>query len=236
MSTVFPSSATKRRPLGPITGNINRVDPKNLSCTTKSAVKPGHQRKLSSQSIGSEVSSVSSSSSSTAARSIFVAKSSSGDATPTSSFAPLDESRSIFREPVIEEDVDPRCSGLLALKRANPVTEAPEIEECDDDDCNAMSFPFTRVDQSIVYEPFDTMQLRAIFRRPFMHTPELEERVEKEGLVLRLGNAISELDESESFSGESLPSLLSANEGRRTQTLEWQGLVQEGTSIVDMMR
>lgn len=120
---------------------------------------------------------------------------------------------------------------MLTLKRANPVMETNENDASDDEEYNALCFPFTRANQTIVYEPFDTMQLRSIFRRPFLQTADLDDRMEKEGLALRLANAISELDDDASDS-ENIPPFSARD---RTQELDWRGLVTENTSIMDMM-
>lgn len=162
----------------------------------------------------------------------------------TASFAPLDESQSasVFRGPVANNNDNSESLGdMLTLKRANPVVEVPksnESQDSEDEDYNEMCFPFTRANQTIVYEPLDTMQLRSIFRRPFLQTPDMDDRLEKEGLVLRLANAISELDgddDDDASEEESLPSLLSNSTGESTQAIEWRGLVSENASILDMM-
>ena len=117
---------------------------------------------------------------------------------------------------------------MLTLKLANPVMENNENDDSGEEEYNALSFPFTRANQTIVYEPFDTMQLRSIFRRPFLQTADLDDRIEKEGLALRLANAISELDDE----SENIPPFSARD---RPQELDWQGLVTENTSILDMM-
>lgn len=228
MSSAYPSSAINsrdkgvRRPLGPI--NVNRADTNHSS--SKAVVKPGHQRKLSNQS-----GSLDQSSSSSVTPRIVAVKPEKREA-PSTSFEPLDESRSIFRATELESSES--LHDMLCLQRANPVVETHESDESHhnpDEEVNALCFPFTRANQTIVYEPFDTRQMRSIFRRPFLQTSDLDDRMEKEGLALRLANAISEFDNDASEGDDNTP----FSSGDRPQALDWNGLLAENTSILDMM-